>query len=95
MTKIRSTQTKEFIDASVDPLSGPAEDYIQVTKSDSTVFDPPLKAFRVGTAGDVAVTTLKGNDRVIPKVLAGETISLQVTKIKSTGTTASDIGGFI
>lgn len=85
----------KFSPTVVDPLSSPAEDYIPVTPSDATVFSPPLKAFRVGTAGDVTVVTLKGNNRTITGCLAGEVVSLQVTKIMATGTTASNIGGFI
>lgn len=94
MTKIKSSQTKEYIDASIDPLSGPAEDYIAVTPNDNTVYDPPLKAFRAGSTGNISVVTLAGSTVTINNVLAGETISLQVSRIRATGTSASNIGGY-
>ncbi|HYE38233.1 spike base protein, RCAP_Rcc01079 family [Methylocaldum sp.] len=50
--------------------------------------------FRVGGAGDVALTCADGQDLIIPDLLAGETVGIEFTKVLSTGTTATDIIAF-
>lgn len=65
---------------------------IAVTKSDSTTYDPPLVGLRVGTAGDVKVTS-NGNDITITGVLAGETITGNISKVFSAGTDAGALTG--
>lgn len=67
-------------------------DAFAVTKSDSTV----ITAFGlyVGTTGDVAVTTAKGNNVTFVGVPAGTIIPIAVSKVLSTGTGASNIVGF-
>jgi len=73
----------------------PPSRLVAVTKSDATVYDPCLRAFRVGTtAGDVAVVDAAGNTVTIPGVQVGETVVAHVQKILSTGTTAAGITGF-
>jgi hypothetical protein len=65
-----------------------------VTPSDSATF-PPTRGLRVGTAGDVTVLMsgdgASGTPVLIPAVLAGELLPIRVTKVMSTGTTASGI----
>jgi hypothetical protein len=73
----------------------PALNAVAVTKSDSTVYAPMLRWFRVGTtAGDVAVRTFRGDTVVIVGVQLGENVRLVCDKILSTGTTAVGITGF-
>lgn len=67
---------------------------VAITPSDSTVFDPPLVALRVGTTtGDIKVRS-NGTDVVIVAVQVGETIKAPISKVYSTGTTAVGINGF-
>lgn len=68
--------------------------YAEITPSDDTILDMWARAIRVGTAGDVKVTDIRGNDVTFVGVLAGETLPIWVSKVKATGTTASDIVGY-
>ena len=70
--------------------TAPAEDSIPTTPSDSVVFDPPFRALRATTAGDIAITTLTGYTRVCAFV-AGETRAIRGTQVRSTSTTATGI----
>jgi len=63
---------------------------IPITKSDSAVFDPPLRWVDVGTGGDVVFTDGRGVDKTIT-VGDGYSIKCLVTRIKA----ASTAGGFI
>lgn len=69
-----------------------AKDAIAITASDSTMIY--ADALFVGTGGDIAVTTYKGSS-VTLTVPDGAIIPLTVTKVKSTGTTASGIVGLL
>ena len=64
-----------------------------VTPSDSTVFSPVLDGFHVGVAGNVAVVTEAGSAVTLTACLAGTIYPIRVSKIKSTGTTATTIVG--
>ena len=61
-----------------------------ITPSDST--DLPLgvsRLIRCGGGGDLSVVDLTGETVVIPSVLAGEPLPIEVTRINQTGTTAT------
>jgi hypothetical protein len=68
-----------------------------ITKSDVTVYDPPLDGFLVTVAGDVTVHMIgdgAGTYRTFP-VLANVQYAMCVDKVRSTGTTATGIiGGY-
>jgi len=66
---------------------------VSVTPSDSTTYDPPLAGIRIGTAGDVVVTS-GGVDVTISSVDAAESLPGEITAVKATGTTASNIIGW-
>lgn len=66
----------------------PSAEWVVVTKSDSTVYDPPPRAIYVGVAGTLTVVDRKGVEATI-NVPQG-TLGLRPTKIK-TGGTASEI----
>lgn len=66
-----------------------AIDAAAVTKSDTTVYEPPIRALMVGTQGDVKVKMVSGND--VTLTAASGLLPLQVTMVYSTGTTASGI----
>lgn len=71
----------------------PAEGGYAITKSDTTVLEPPTRAVWVGGAGDLAVTYFDGSTDVIKSVPAGTLLAIRVTKVMATGTTASLISG--
>lgn len=67
---------------------------IAVTKSDVTVYNPPLVGIRVGTtAGDVKVRS-GGKDVVLHGVQAGETVYGSFNKVYSSDTNAVGINGY-
>jgi hypothetical protein len=75
----------------MDNRNTPA-DAAAVTASDSTFVD--FFGLYVGTGGDVAVVTAKGNAVTFSSVPGGTIIPLRITQVKSTGTTATSIVGF-
>ena len=76
---------------------GPVNHLVAVTKSNTTVYSPPLTKLYVGGTGDVAL--LASGDTVaqtIAGVAAGVWIvDVAIQKVMSTGTTATElIGGY-
>ena len=74
----------------------PAERLIPITKSDTTVYDPPLRGIWVGTAGDIAIVA-RGSEETpvtIPNVQDGTVLPITAVKIMASNTSASDIVGF-
>jgi hypothetical protein len=66
-------------------------DAAAITPSDTAFVD--LIGVYVGTTGNLTVTTAAGNDVTFSSVPAGAQIALGMVKVKSTGTTASNIVG--
>lgn len=65
---------------------------LAVTPSDSTTFTPPAIGLWVGTGGNVAVRMFGSQTSVtFLNVPNGNTLPIQVDKVLSTGTSASDI----
>lgn len=75
----------------VQQHSGAWTDFFAVTLSDSEDLTYPCRGFRVGTGGNVKVTKIDGTTVTISGMLAGEYFPGWVTRIWSTGTTASNI----
>jgi len=63
----------------------------EVTPHDTTVISPPSRSLYVGATGDLTVTMEGGGDVLFKAVPAGVTLPIRVTKVKSTGTTATNI----
>lgn len=66
---------------------------IAVTKSDATVYNPPLDAILVNGTGNLAIVDLAGNTVTITGVVAGALLPIAATKVMSTNTTATNIVG--
>lgn len=64
-----------------------------ITKSDTTVYAPPLAGFAVTVAGNVAIVDAYGTTSTLP-VIAGYTYYVRCAQIMSTNTTATGIIGF-
>lgn len=69
-------------------ISG-AHDAVAVTPSDSTVI-PGTRGLYVGVSGDISVRMVSGNTALLKSVAVG-ILPVQVDKINSTNTTATDI----
>jgi len=81
-----------------DPkLESPSDDIVLITPNDVTDLVSPIRAFVAGVAGDVKITTYAGNVIVIPASVVGAAgyILCRARRIHATGTTATEIVGFI
>lgn len=65
-----------------------------ITKSDSTIYDPPLRKILVGGTGDVVVKDLQGTSHTFASVPAFTTLDGPFQMIMSTNTTATLIKGY-
>lgn len=78
------------------PLPGAAVHAFTVTKSDTTVFAQATRFIYVGGAGDIAVL-MSGDvspaSVIFKAVPVGTVLSIAVTQVLSTGTTATNILG--
>lgn len=70
------------------PMSSPIKYSLPVTPSDTTVL-APTRAIYVGVAGNLAVTDYQGNSTYVAAQIGWH--PLEVTKVLSTGTTATNI----
>lgn len=68
-------------------------DAVAVTPSDAAFVN--LIGVYVGGTGALAVRTAKGNTVTFPAVPAGAQISLGITQVLATGTTATNVVGYI
>jgi hypothetical protein len=68
---------------------GPAYDAVAVTPSDTTDLHN-VRALYIGTTGDIAIVTIGGASVTFANVPVGF-FPVRCTKVKSTGTTATDI----
>lgn len=66
-------------------------DYAIVAPNDATELDPWPRALRAGSAGAIAVTTIRGDDVTFLAVQEGETIPCWCRKVLATGTTVTSI----
>lgn len=72
-----------------------AIDGFTVTPSDSAGLTRTVRSLYVGTGGNMAVTTVEGNNVTFVGVQSGTVIPIQAQKVLSTGTTASNIVGLV
>ena len=71
--------------------SDPAVGAIPVTKSDTTVLNKGCRALYIGVTGDVAVETTEDGTPVVFKSVPVGILPVSVVRVRSTGTTASEI----
>lgn len=62
-----------------------------VDPDDGTDITPPTRALWVGSAGNIAVVMEGGGEVTFVGVQTGTLLPVAVTRVKSTGTTASSI----
>jgi hypothetical protein len=74
---------------SASSMSYPAEHAEAVTPSDSNDLLVMSRALYVGSGGNIAVITASGATVTFTGVLSGSILPIRVSRVKSTGTTAS------
>jgi hypothetical protein len=70
-------------------LNSPAQDAFTISKSDSANLTFSTRAIYVGGGGNVAITTVKGNNVTFANVAGGSILPVRAKKVLSTGTTAT------
>lgn len=74
-------------------LVGPALNAFSVTAHDSDNFSDYTRALYVGGAGDASVVMASGDTVTLVGLLAGTVYPLQLMRVNSTGTTATNMVG--
>jgi hypothetical protein len=72
--------------------AGSGKRAVLITKADSDL-TTAIRGLYVGTTGNVRVTTVGGDDVVIPTVPAGAILPIEIKRVWSTNTTASGFVG--
>lgn len=72
-------------------LDSPAENAAAVTPNDSADLATVARALWIGGAGDVSVITVGGDTVTLAGATAGSIIPARVSRVRSTGTTATSI----
>lgn len=69
----------------------PAVDAVAVTPSDSTDLTNVSRALWVGGAGNISVIMLSGSTVTFSNIGGGTLLPIRVSRVRSTGTTATSI----
>lgn len=72
-------------------LTSPADNQVAITPSDSTDLAFTSRAIRVGVGGTLVVTPAGGGNDVTYTVYNGEVLPIRVSRVKATGTTATNL----
>lgn len=74
-------------------ITAPASHGAALVPSDSTALGRSTRAIYVGTAGDLAVRLVSGDEVTLTSVIAGMIYPVRVTHVLATGTTAGGLVG--
>ncbi len=74
-------------------LTAPASHGAAITPSDSAALLRSTRAIYVGTAGDLSVRLVSGDEVTLSSMIAGMVYPLRVTHVLATGTTADGLVG--
>lgn len=77
--------------AMMEGLTSPADNLVAITPSDSTDLVNVSRAIYVGGAGNLVVTPYGGGSNVTLAVVAGAVLPIRVSRVLSTGTTATGL----
>lgn len=82
--------------SSTDSVTSPARNCFAITPSDAGELSSVTKAIYVGTGGDVTLLPADNLDDVIFRnVPSGMTLDVRASAVRSSGTTAADLVGFL
>jgi len=70
-------------------------DATSITPNDSADLPRPISGFCISVAGDIVVDTALGNTVTLTCCTVGTVYNLAICRVRSTGTTATGIIGFI
>ena len=76
-------------------LAGPASHGFAVTPHDTNPLTETTRGLYVGGAGDIAAVMASGASVRFPAVPAGSVLPVRLTRILSTGTTATSMVGLV
>lgn len=76
-------------------LTGPATGAIAIVPSDSVEISRATRGIYVGGAGNLSVVFVDDTAVTFSNVSAGTTLPLRVSRVKATGTTATNIIGLL
>jgi hypothetical protein len=76
-------------------LSSPICGGFDITPNDASDLSSVTRAIIISTAGDVAVVLKNGDTLTLPALAAGVIYPVRVSRILSTGTTATGLKGLI
>jgi len=76
-------------------LSSPAEDAFAITPDDATDMAKVTRGIYVGVGGDVALITKAGTTLTFKSAAAGSVLPVRAARVKSTGTTATNLIGLV
>ncbi len=77
--------------AHTSSLESPASSAVEITPSDENDLAQVSRAVYVGGTGHLAVTMKDGSNTTFKNLIGGTVLAIRVSKVKSTGTTATDI----
>jgi hypothetical protein len=84
-----------FLNTGMSPVF-PAVSLVAITPSDSSDLTTMVRQIYAGVAGDVCVIDSAGNTVTFVGVQAGSTIGpFAVSRVKATGTTATNLVGYV
>lgn len=84
--------TEQFEGRAQD-VAAPARRGFSITTSDTTDLTAETRAIYVGAAGDLALILSSGDAVTLAGVAGGSILPLRVTRVKATGTTATQLVG--
>lgn len=79
----------------IDHVDAPARRMFLITKHDTNPVDPIPKAIRANEGGTIALRAVGSGADVSITVAAGEIIPVRASHVRSTGTTVTNIHGFV
>lgn len=82
------------LDRMTPGLDSPGLDAVAITPAD-TDLGRPVRGLRIGVAGDLKVTTLRGTVLELRNLASGETVPLAIKRVWATGQTGALAGNVV
>jgi len=90
----RAPSRLESVDVMLSFDDSPTTSGFQITPSDTEYLPGPIKALRVGFAGNIRFVSLEGNVCEFPGARGGEIIPVGMLRVLASGTTAGALFGY-